>query len=387
MILIRGLIIAGFSLYLGGCGGGGSSDNSSQSNAAAASSSSSSSVAAGPVIVGSSPFWTSVPALKDLAKFPIGMEVSAAAEDRSIFTYTSQLPTLNKHFNSLVAGVIMKMRYLHPKQDEFFYTDADNLSDYAAAHNMLLHGHTLIWHWDSEIPDWMKSYTGDWEQMLNNHVSQICSHFAGRVSSWDVVNEAIDPDSASGFRESIFYANVGKKYIENAYLAARQADPNAVLYYNEFGMESSQKKLNIMLDMLDDFKARKIPVDGVGFQLHLTVSDPPIDQIKAALKAVADRGYKIRISELDVPVGDLHAAALTDLMAQQQRARYKSIVQAYLESVPESQRTGITFWGLVDGESWYNYIGLGYKEFPLLFNDDYSPKPAFYGVAEALAGY
>jgi endo-1,4-beta-xylanase len=120
--------------------------------------------------------------------------------------------------------------------------------------------------------------------------------------------------------------------------------------------------------------------------MHLDLFNPSIDQIKRSLKAVADRGYKIRISELDIPVNYNSTLVLTDTYAQQQKERYKSIVQAYLEVVPENQRTGITFWGLVDGESWYNYIGLPAKEWPLLFNDDYSPKPAFYGVAEALAG-
>lgn len=370
------------------CGGGGGSStapiNSSNNSSVSVPSATSSSQAS------SSAFsWSSVPALKDLATFPVGMEVSAADQERSIFNYPSQLPTIEKHFNSLVAGVIMKMSFLHPKENEFFYADADNLYSYALNHNMLLHGHTLIWHWDSQIPFWMRNFKGDWAAMLDNHVSQICAHFAGKVSSWDVVNEALDESDPSGFRQTIFYQHIGKKYIENAFIAARKSDPNAVLYYNEYAIESSQLKLNFLLAMLDDFKSRNIPVDGVGFQMHLTLTEPSIDQIKKSLKAVADRGYKIRISELDVPVNNfsgVSSPSLTEAVAQQQKARYKEIVQAYLESVPESQRTGITFWGLVDGESWYNYIGLPAKEWPLLFNDDYSPKPAFYGVAEALAG-
>lgn len=370
------------------CGGGGSklSNSSTIPSSAATLSSSSSSVTPSSSVSSSAFSWSSVPALKDLAAFPIGMEVSAADQERSIFTYTSQLPTIEKHFNSLVAGVIMKMGHLHPNENEFFYADADRLNTYAIDHNMLLHGHTLIWHWDSEIPDWMKGYTGDWATMLNNHVKQICTHFAGKVASWDVVNEALDEYDPSGFRQSIFYQHLGKSYIENAFVTARKADPNAILYYNEYNIESSQTKLNFLLAMLDDFKLRNIPVDGVGFQLHLDVFNPSIEQLKQSFKAVADRGYKIRISELDMPINYISTVTLTDSLAQQQKARYKSIVQAYLEAVPVSQRTGITFWGLVDGESWYNYLGSPNKEWPLLFNDDYSPKPAFYGVAEALAG-
>ncbi len=365
--IVSGLVSAFALSSCGGGGGGGYSAPASTDTPA-------------PVVV------VPIPALKDLAKFPIGMEVAAGDEERSIFKVTGQQPTINKHFNSLVAGNIMKMAYLHPGENEFFFTHADKLRDYAVQNNMQLHGHTLIWHWDSQIPTWMKNYKGDWAAMLNTHVGEICKHFAGKVVSWDVVNEALDEREPSGFRQTIFYKNVGKAYIENAFVAARKADAAAVLYYNDYNIEASQAKLDFMLAMLDDFKARGVPVDGVGFQLHLDLTQPPIEQIRKSFKAVADRGYKIRISEMDVPVNMTGAATLTDAVAQQQKARYKSIVQAYLESVPEKQRAGITFWGLVDGESWYNYIGLPFKEWPLLFNDDYSPKPAFYGVAEALAG-
>jgi len=376
-------VLASFLVCLlcSACGGGGGghsavaqpSDNSVLSSASSVSSSSSQ----------SSISQSSIPALKDLARFPIGMEVSAADQERSIFTYPSQLPTINKHFNSLVAGVIMKMSFLHPQENTFFYDDADRLQQYTVEHNMDLHGHTLIWHWDSQIPAWMKNYTGDWQAMLNNHVTQICTHFAGHIRSWDVVNEALDEETSSGYRETIFYNHIGKKYIENAFIAARKADPNAILYYNEYNIESSQKKLDLMLAMLDDFKARNIPVDGVGFQMHINVFVPD-DQIKKSFKAVADRGYKIKISELDIPVNLYNGPSFTQAMAQDQKAKYKSVVKAYLDNVPESQQAGITFWGLVDGESWYNALDPSYKDWPLLFNDDYTPKPAFYGVVEAL---
>lgn len=321
------------------------------------------------------------------------MEVSAAKEERSIFTLTAQLPTIEKHFNSLVAGVIMKMSYLHPGEKEFFFTDADQLAKYAADHGMRLHGHTLIWHWDSQVPAWMKAYTGDWAAMLDDHVTQICKHFQGKAQSWDVVNEALDESTASGYRETIFYKNIGKKYIENAFIAARKADPTAELYYNEFGMDAGGRKLDTMLAMLDDFKARGIPVDGVGFQMHVGIGpdpvvfphDPTNERIQQSFKAVADRGYKVRISELDTITNYTGDTRLTDAAAQAQKARYKGIVKAYLAAVPPAQRTGITFWGLVDGETWMNYV-YPVKNWPLLFNDDYSPKPAFWGVVEALQG-
>ncbi|MFO1369723.1 MAG: endo-1,4-beta-xylanase [Marinagarivorans sp.] len=136
-----------------------------------------------------------VSGLKTLADFPIGMEVAAGDDERSIFKKTDQQPVLLWHFNSLVAGVIMKMRHLHPEENGFTFDQADELVGYAEKNNMLMHGHTLIWHWDSEIPDFMKTYSGDWKTMLDKHVYEIVSHFKGRVKSWDVVNEAVEETS------------------------------------------------------------------------------------------------------------------------------------------------------------------------------------------------
>jgi endo-1,4-beta-xylanase len=369
---MKNLVLLALISCLVACGGGGGGSNHQTSSTYASSISSDSSS------------FSSVPALKDLADFPIGMEVSAADQPRSIFIEKSQLPTINKHFNSLVAGVIMKMSFLHPEEFNYHYTDADDLADYAAENGMILHGHTLIWHWDSQIPDWMKNYTGDWQAMLDDHVTQITAHFAGKVVSWDVVNEAIDPETESGFRESIFYQKLGSKYIENAFIAAREADPAAVLYYNDFAMEASQRKLELMLAMLDDFKERGIPVDGVGFQMHTNIFDPSIEQIQASFKAVADRGYIVRISEMDVTVNRFNEQFFYNHIKELQKQRYKNIIKAYLAAVPAAQRGGITFWGLVDGESWVNELDPDYRDWPLLFNDDYSPKPAFFGVVEAL---
>lgn len=376
----RQIVQGSLALALTGCGGGGGSSPAPSPSPAPA-------PAPTPAPAPATP--TVIPALKDLADFPIGMEVAAADEERSIFKLSAQLPTINKHFNSLVAGVIMKMSYLHPEEKRFFYTDADALTAYARDHGMHMHGHTLIWHWDTQVPTWMVNYTGDWKAMMDDHVSQICQHFAGSVQSWDVVNEALDESTSHGWRETIFYKKLGKAYVENAFRAARAADPKAELYYNEYNMEASDAKLKFMLAMIDDFQARGVPLDGIGFQMHtnITTEYPPIEQIQAAFKAVAMRGLKVRISELDMYT-NLYGTdkTLTDAVAEAQKLRYKAIVKAYLAAVPPAQRTGITFWGLVDGESWMNHIGNPFSNWPLLFNDDYTPKPAFWGVVEALQG-
>ncbi|MFZ6720554.1 endo-1,4-beta-xylanase [Undibacterium sp. Ji49W] len=326
------------------------------------------------------------PVLKNLAAFPIGVAVSAGDERRSLFRKTDQQALINQQFNSLVAGNIMKMRYLHPAEDLFTFDDADALANYAKEHGMILHGHALVWHPDYQVPAWMKNYHGDWDAMLKNHVGQIARHFAGRVASWDVANEVIDENVPAAYRPSLFYQKMGKSYIEKAFIAAHAADPAADLYYNDFNTESVQSKLDFMLGMIDDFKARQIPIHGIGFQMHVDVDYPSIAQIRKSFRAVADRGLKVRISELDVAVNKhKNLKSLTPAVAMAQKARYKEIVTAYLEEVPAAQRGGITVWGLVDGESWLSGFHKR-AEWPLLFKDDYTTKPAFDGVVEALTG-
>lgn len=330
-----------------------------------------------------------VPALKSLADFPIGMEVAAADEERSIFKKTEQQAVLKYHFNSLVAGVIMKMRHLHPEENSFTFADADELVKFAEDNNMLMHGHTLIWHWDSEIPAWMKSYSGDWDAMMHKHVYEIVSHYKGRVKSWDVVNEAVDTTSptTADYRKTIFFDAMGKEYIENAFVSARQADSEAELYYNDFAIEDNGAKLQFTLSMIDDFIKRKIPIDGIGFQMHTDLYWPSISAIKASFAAAAARNIKVKITELDIAVNRRPEAAtyLTGEISLLQKERYKQIIKAYLEAVPPAQRAGITIWGLVDGETWMRQWS-DRLEWPLLFHDNYSVKPAFYGMSEALSG-
>ncbi|MES2038955.1 MAG: endo-1,4-beta-xylanase [Pseudomonadota bacterium] len=325
-------------------------------------------------------------ALKNMASFPIGVAVSAGDEKRSLFKKTDQQALINQQFNSLVAGNIMKMRYLHPAENQFSYDDADALANYAKEHGMILHGHALVWHPDYQVPTWMKNYAGDWDAMLTQHVTQICKHFAGRVASWDVANEVIDENVPAGYRKSLFYQKMGKSYIEKAFIAAHAADPAADLYYNDFNTEAVQSKLDFMLGMIDDFQARHIPIHGIGFQMHVNSDYPAIAQIRKSFKAVVKRGLKVRISELDVAMNQRNdLKALTPVAAAIQKARYKAIVTAYLEEVPPALRGGITFWGVVDGETWLSKFHKR-TEWPLLFNDDYTSKPAFDGVLEALTG-
>ncbi len=332
--------------------------------------------------------------------FPFGVAVGGPGDGDNIFApaNAAMQSVVSSQFDLVVAGNIMKMSYLEPTQNGFTFTNADDLVTWAQTNHLLVHGHTLIWHSAYQVPAFMSSFSGttsQWNDILTNHVQTIVSHFAtnfpGEVVSWDVVNEAIDDNNPAGWRQSVFYTNSGNSsvYIENAFKTAHTADPSAKLYYNDYNIEWSSAKLNFLLTAIDDFKNRNIPIDGVGFQMHVSLTFPDINTIKNSLAAVAAKGLMVRISELDVAVDQNGSIAnettLDSTTAALQKQRYHDIVKAYLDAVPLAQRGGITVWGLVDGYSWLTGFE-GHPEWPLLFNNDLTTKPAFDGVVQALQG-
>jgi endo-1,4-beta-xylanase len=337
--------------------------------------------------------------LYTLASFPVGVAVSGPGEDRSFLSLTEKENTIEQHFSQLTAGNIMKMSYLHPSEYSYTFDNADQLVDWAIANGKSVHGHTFIWHSDYQVPDWMSNYSGDFAAMLDEHVTTIADHFEGRVVSWDVVNEAID-ESNNCWRDSLFYQRLGSDYVANAFQAARAADPDVDLYYNDYSTEGGNSdKLDCLLSLVDDLLDNNVPIDGVGFQMHVQIDWPSTSAMATAFQAIVNRGLKVKITELDVPLNNPWGSSAfpqytsyTAEAAALQKARYKAIVQTYLDVVPANLRGGITVWGLWDGDSWLLDLSSrqGVDDWPLLFtgpaDGPYEEKPSFDGVAEALAG-
>jgi endo-1,4-beta-xylanase len=329
--------------------------------------------------------------------FPIGVAVNAGNENNSIIssgTSAQQQAVVFPNFNQFTAGNIMKMSYLHPSETTFTFTQADALVSFAATNGIRMHAHTLIWHSDYQVPSFMKNYSGDFAAMLKTHVQTIVSHFAGKVDSWDVVNEALaedgDSSAINGFRNSVFYQKMGQNFIDQAFINARAADPVVDLFYNDFNIENGGAKTTNLLAMIDGMKSRGVPITGVGFQMHVLSDWPSISTIEAAMKAVADRGFKVKITELDVRVNNPYNSSapvytsLTATAAATQKERYRQIVAAYMKVVPAAQRAGITVWGVWDTDSWLNTADA--PDWPLLFDANFQAKPAYQGVVNGLTG-
>lgn len=350
-----------------------------------------------------------VNSLRDLADFTIGIAVSNNDSPfYNILTNASEKAVVEKHFEQMTAGNIMKMSYLQPSQGNFTFANADAFVDYAKTKNMTIHGHALVWHADYQVPGFMKNWAGspaDFISALETHITTVVDHFEakGNVTSWDVVNEALTDGSPSNFRttDSTFYVKSGNSpvYIEKAFLAARAAAPEATLYYNDYNIEANGPKMTKLVEMLTDFQARNIPIDGVGFQMHVCLNYPPASDIAAAMKRVVDKGLKVKITELDVAINQPYCdnypankiSSFTQSVALAQKTRYCNIVKAYMDTVPAPLRGGISVWGTTDANTWLNDL---YRtqfnnekiSWPLLFDSNYNDKPALRGFADGLQG-
>jgi endo-1,4-beta-xylanase len=343
-----------------------------------------------------------------LATFPIGIAVSNTdSPTYNILTNASEKAVAEKHFSQMTAGNIMKVSYLHPTQASFTFTNADAFVDYAQTKDIKIHGHALVWHADYQVPNFMKNWAGsadDFLTMLDTHVTTIVDHFETKdnLISWDVVNEALTDGSPSVFRtDSAFYIKSGNSpvYIERAFKAARLADPDVDLYYNDYNTEGNNAKTTKMMEMITDFQARSIPITGIGFQMHICLNNPSAATIAASMKKVVDKGLKVKITELDIAINQPYCdsyptnkvSTFTQSVALAQKKKYCEVVKAYLDTVPADKRGGITVWGSNDGATWLDDL---YKtqfnnekiSWPLLFDAQYNDKPALRGFADGLLG-
>jgi endo-1,4-beta-xylanase len=322
--------------------------------------------------------------LKDAFDFPIGAAV--VYERLKNEPYSS---TLKREFSRLSSESNFKFHMLQPQEGKFDFAKADAIVAFAQQHNMKVHGHTLIWALDGITPRWVLEYKGgekEFDALLKNHISTVLKHFKGKVSSWDVVNEALTP--SGGYVDNIWLRKLGEGYLLKALKYAQEADPSVKLFLNDYSQEYGGKKLTKYLKIVDEARANGIKVDGLGFQMH-TVLRVDAAIVKQSFTKAAAKNLLIHLSEFDVSLKYQKPATfeLTDELSKAQGAKVKELVNAYLTGVPKHLQFGITTWGVSDKDSYFNR---GYSNFdhdyPLLFDRNYNPKDAYYGFLNAGLG-
>jgi endo-1,4-beta-xylanase len=265
----------------------------------------------------------------------------------------------NTEFNMITAENEMKLDATEPQQGVFNFTAGDAIYNWANARGKQVRGHTLAWH--SQQPPWMQNMSGaPLRQAMINHINGVMAHYKGKIVWWDVVNEAFD-DGSGGRRQSNLQAT-GNDWIEVAFRTARAADPAAKLCYNDYNIDNwTWAKTQAVYSMVQDFKARGVPIDCVGFQGHFNSGSAYNANFRTTLSSFAALGVDVAITELDVE----GASATT----------YAAIVNDCL-AVPRC--IGITVWGVRDSDSWRA------SQTPLLFDGSGNKKPAYTAVLNAL---
>jgi endo-1,4-beta-xylanase len=328
--------------------------------------------------------------------FRIGVAVSNQALDQQI---AGQLDLIAREFNSVTAENAMKWGVIRPDGINWQWERADRLVDFAGKHSMEVLGHTLVWH--SQVPAGIFVDAGGRPltrdallAKMQQHIETLVGRYKGRVWAWDVVNEAVD--EGNGWRHSQWHDIIGDDFMERAFRFAHAADPKAQLLYNDYNMHNPQKRA-FLVDVLKDYLARGVPINGVGMQSHVGLTYPDLEEWERSIATYAGMGLKVHITELDVDVLPIPASTGADVanravysreidpwregfpdeMQEKLADRYEALFRILLRHRKSVER--VTFWGLHDGISWKNDFPVrGRTNYPLLFDRAMQPKPAYF---------
>lgn len=306
-----------------------------------------------------------------------GIQIGAAVAAGPLRAESRYGETLAREFSILTPENAMKMEPLRPSRDRFDFDAADAIVDFAEAHGMQVRGHTLVWH--QQLPSWLTG--GDWTrdeliEILREHIVTVVGRYRGRVAAWDVVNEAVANDCRLG--DTFWLQGIGPEYIEMAFRWAHEADPDALLFYNDYGCHGLEPKSDAVYELVSGLLERDVPIHGVGLQMHIRVGTQhrPKDVLDN-LERLAELGLEVHITEIDVSIyGDP-----TEQMLIQQAKIYRDMMDTCLSA---QNCTAFTLWGFTDRHSWIpsHFPGWGAA---LVFDESYHPKPAYAALREALA--
>ncbi len=310
--------------------------------------------------------------------------IGVAVNQRNV-TNPAQMQLIRDNFNSITAENDMKPQPTEPNQGEYNWAGADRVADFCRQNGIKLRGHCLVWH--NQIGKWMYQDSegnplpkDEFFRRMKAHIQAIVTRYKDVVYCWDVVNEAItdDPNATDPYRQSALYKIAGDEFIANAFRYAREADPNALLFYNDYN-ETDPVKSRRIADMVRKMKAAGVPIDGIGMQAHYNIYYPREEAIDSAITLYSQVVSHIHVTELDVRANEEMGGALnfrqdgmtvTDSLKQHLADQYARIFRALRrhKDVVEC----VTFWNLSDRDSW-----LGVRNYPLPFDSDYKPKLAY----------
>lgn len=330
--------------------------------------------------------------LKDVYKdyFTIGVAVSPRA------LTTDEATLIRQQFNSLTAENALKMGPIHPKENQYNWKDADSIVAFAQRNHFKMRGHTLVWH--NQTPDWIfkddKGNVVSKEVLLARmkaHINSVVSRYKGKLYAWDVVNEAISDKKDQYLRPSPWLNICGEEYIAKAFQYAHEADPDAMLFYNDYNEIDPVKRAKI-IRLVTELRNAGIPIHGIGLQGHWAINEPSREQLEQTLQEFSATGLALQITELDISVYPKEHNArerkqedndsnYTPERKLKQEEVYKmcfDLFRQYKKAI-----SSVTFWNISDRHSWLdNFPVKDRKDYPLLFDANLKPKGAYYKVTE-----
>lgn len=309
-----------------------------------------------------------------------------------------------EEFNAISPENCLKWESVHPEPGRYDFEQADKYVEFGEKHGMFILGHTLVWH--NQTPEWVfededgKPLSRDaLLARMMEHIDTVVGRYKGRIDAWDVVNEAVNEDGT--MRQTKWLEIIGPDYLAKAYEYAQAADPDAELYYNDYN-EWKPPMRDATVKLVRELKAGGAKIDGIGMQGHWGVGYPTVDEAEASIVAFADAAGKVMITELDInnlpPAWDRrgmdleadpalkkqldpYADGLPDAEQAKLTARYRELFELFKKHSDKIGR--VTFWGVHDGQSWLNDFPVpGRTAYPLLFDRNVEPKPAYEAVIE-----
>ncbi len=329
--------------------------------------------------------------LKDYYKdyFTIGVAVSPRA------LRTDEAEMIKQQFNSLTAENAMKSGPIHPFENKYYWSDGDSIAAFAQRNNLKLRGHCLVWH--NQTPRWFftDSATGKpvtkevLLQRMKDHITAVVTRYKGTIYAWDVVNEAISDKADEFYRPTEFYKITGEEYITKSFEYAHAADPDALLFYNDYNEINPVKRAKI-IKMVKELRAKGVPVHAVGLQAHWALNEPSPEQLDLTLKEFSQLGLPLHITELDISVyskehnaRDRKASDYDTLFSTEKEAKQVEVYKMCFDYFRKykSAIKSVTFWNISDRHSWLdNFPVRGRKDYPLLFDKNLQPKKAYWEV-------
>jgi endo-1,4-beta-xylanase len=302
-----------------------------------------------------------------------------SAVQENLFSNVKYMNIIREQYNVITAEDSCKFDATEPNPNVFTFSNCDKVNNMEIANNMAFRGHTFVWNYQN--PNLLTPLnTTQLEVSMNNHISSLLKHYKSNVFAWDVVNEALSDDSREIFKKSIWHPSI-PNYVDKAFIQANMSRTNNVkLFYNDYGAEGFSSKSSKQYNMVKSMKEQGIPIDGIGLQTHINIYYTEANNMKNNMIRLGKLGIDVHITEMDVSCARYNEKCTiwSDTEKEMQAQVYAAVLQACLDS---SYCKSFQTWGVSDNFSW-----IGVNNHPLLFDENYLPKPAFYALLDTLNG-